>query len=156
MAGEALSADEATFRQSYGTLDRFLDEVVTAYKIDPRRLFLLGFSMGTIMAYAIALTKPEKVRGVVAQSGFAAELPYLDYRWQSLKGCSFFAVHGTQDTVIPVSMAQRTARLFAASNAPFLYREYSMGHQISGESLGDIAAWLSEVIDGSDDRIRRK
>jgi predicted esterase len=46
-------------------------------------------------------------------------------------------------------MARRAKELFAASSAPHQYREYPMAHQITDESLSDIAAWLQPLLDAS-------
>jgi predicted esterase len=46
-------------------------------------------------------------------------------------------------------MARRAEKLFAASNAPHVYREYPMAHEISDESLDDIATWLQPLLSHS-------
>lgn len=144
--GEVGSPEPAMFRESHERLSRFVEEALAAYPIDPARLFLLGFSMGTVMSLALSLAQPGLVRGVSANSGYVAERTHLVYRWEELAGTSFFITHGTFDPVIPVGMARRAKELFAASNAPHLYREYPMAHQITDESLRDIAAWLRPLV----------
>ena len=37
---------------------KFVDEVVEAYQADPARVFLMGFSQGSIMSLAASLTSP--------------------------------------------------------------------------------------------------
>jgi len=49
--------------------------------------------------------------------------------------------------VIPVQMARRAKELFAQSNAMVDYREYPMDHQISDESLNDVAEWFKGLLD---------
>jgi phospholipase/carboxylesterase len=138
--------EPAMFRESYERLSQFVDDALRDYPADPTRLFLLGFSMGTVMSLALALSRPGVVRGVSANSGYVAEGTHLTYRWNELAGTSFFITHGTLDPVIPIVMARRAKELFAASSAPHLYREYPMAHQISEESLGDIADWLQPLL----------
>jgi len=94
------------------------------------------------MSYALALTRPDKFAGVIAQSGFVRDHPELEFRWKHLEGCPFIITHGTQDPVVPVSLARKTRDLFSKSNADFVYNEYPMGHEISGESLADVSLWL--------------
>ena len=145
-----VGAPEPTmFRESYERLSQFVDDALRDYPVDPTRLFLLGFSMGTVMSLALALSRPGVVRGVSANSGYVAEGTHLTYRWNELAGTSFFITHGTLDPVIPIVMARRAKQLFAASGAPHLYREYPMAHQITDESLSDIAAWLQPLLDAS-------
>jgi phospholipase/carboxylesterase len=135
------------FDESYAKLTTFVDDALRNYPIDRSRLYLFGFSMGAVMSYALSLTKPELFRGVSANSGYVPEGTQLRFRWQDLAGKEFFIAHGIQDQVIPVQMARRAKELFAKSNATVDYREYPMDHQISDESLGDIAAWLKRALD---------
>jgi len=140
------TAEPTMFLESYHKLLNFVDGVGSLPNVDAGKIYLLGFSMGTIMSYALSLTQPAKFAGVIAQSGFVREHPDLVFQWKHLEGCPFMITHGTQDPVIPVSLARKTRELFAKSNADFVYNEYPMGHEISGESLGDVAVWLKKKL----------
>ncbi len=143
-AGTMGEPDPAMFRTSYDALSRFVDDVLAGYPVDANRVFLLGFSMGTVMSYAISLTRPALFRGVIANSGYVPEGTDLVFRWDSISSVDFFIAHGVHDPVIPVQFARRAQQLFGEAHASFVYHEYPMEHQISGESLADAAAWLSE------------
>lgn len=145
--GAVGAPEPAMFQESSARLSQCVDEALREYPIDPARLFLLGFSMGTVMSLALSLSRPGLVRGVSANSGYVAEGTHLAYRWNELSETSFFIAHGTFDPVIPITMARRAKELFAASNAPHLYREYPMAHQITDQSLSDIAAWMKPLLD---------
>lgn len=145
-AGRVGTPDPEMFRRSYDGLSRFLDEALLAYPVDPERLFLLGFSMGSVMSYALSLTRPELFRGVIAHSGYLPEGTHLSFRWGDLGTLSFFVAHGTMDPVIPVELARRAKRLFEESGARLTYREYGIGHEINEESLGDSALFLAGLI----------
>ncbi len=145
--------DQVMFRESYDRLTAFVTDTLHGYPVDPHRLFLLGFSMGTMMAFSLALTTPRHFRGVIANSGYVPEKAGLDLRWNELSGTSFFIAHGTHDPVIPVALGRRTRDLFQKSNASWIYREYPMGHEISSESLLDCSSWMRELI-GSEDTTR--
>jgi phospholipase/carboxylesterase len=139
--------EPAMFRESCERLERLLDEVVTHYPVNPEQVYLFGFSMGSIMSFAHALSHPESVRGVIANSGYIAEGTDLEYRWNGLRGLSFFVSHGVEDTVIPVAMARRARELLERNHADLTYREYPMGHQIGEEHLDDLSSWLTSRID---------
>ncbi len=141
------TAEPVMFMESYRRLMEFADGVASLPEVDPDRIFLLGFSMGTIMSYALSLTHPEKFAGVVAQSGFIRDHPDLDFQWNALSNCSFIITHGVNDPVIPVAAARKTRAMFSKSNAVFVYKEYPMGHEISGESLADVCDWLRKKLD---------
>ena len=144
--GSVGTPDPQMFRESYEKLSQFVDEALDSYPVDRSRVYLLGFSMGTVMSYALSLTRPELFRGVIANSGYVPEGTQLVLRWRDLGNLPYFIAHGTEDPVIPVDFARRARRLFGESNATVTYREYPMGHQISQESLRDSSAFLGELI----------
>lgn len=137
------------FATSCMKLNQLLRDALTGYPIDPTRVMLCGFSMGTVMAYSLTLTNPEMIHSVVANSGYIPEGTELTLQWHMIKGKPFFVSHGTYDPVIPVSFGRRAKELLANADARLTYREYDMGHQISEESLGDIMSWTSKLL-GSD------
>ena len=137
-------ADPTMFGESYRRLMKFVDDVGSMPEVDPGRIYLLGFSMGTIMAYALSLTRPERFAGVIAQSGFVRTHTDLVFQWKNLQGCPFIITHGVADPIIPVRLARETKEMFGRSNAECDYREYRMGHEISEESLADVCGWLKK------------
>lgn len=145
-AGSIGTPEPRMFRESCDRLSTLLDDILGAYPIDPARLFVLGFSMGAVMAYAMALTRPGLFRAVAANSGYLPEQTHLTYRWKELGPLELCITHGTEDPVIPVSMARRARDLFTAAGARVRYREYPMAHQISEESITDIAHWMAPLV----------
>jgi phospholipase/carboxylesterase len=138
--------DPAMFRLSYDRLSQFVDDALHGYPVDPSSMYLLGFSMGTVMAFALSLTRPELFRGVIANSGYVPEGTHLAFRWQELGNVDYFISHGREDPVIPIDFARRAKRLFEESTAHVEYREYDMGHQISEDSIRDSAAFLERLL----------
>ena len=140
------TAEPTMFMESYKHLLKFAEDVSLLPEVDAKKVFLMGFSMGTIMAYALSLAHPEKFAGVIAQSGFIRDHPDLPFLWRMLDTCSFIITHGVDDTMIPVRLARETKEKFSKSNADFVYKEYPMGHQISDESLADVCGWLKKKL----------
>ena len=141
--GEVGRPEPAKFTISYSKLSQFVDDALRGYPVNPEHLYLLGFSMGSVMAYALSLTRPSLFRGVVANSGYLAEGTHLSYQWDQLDNVNFFVAHGTQDPVIPVTMARHAKEQLENAHARLDYREYPMAHQISEESLQDSSRWLT-------------
>jgi len=144
-AGRIGTPEPAMFRKSFGLLAQFVDQALRVYPVDPREVYLLGFSMGTVMSYALALTRPGFFRGVIANSGYVPEGTHLDFPWSEAHRTPFFIAHGTADPVIPVVMARRAKKLFDDAAGDVEYREYAMAHEISRESLADGAAFLARL-----------
>jgi phospholipase/carboxylesterase len=142
-----LEPDKTTLMESYERLLFTVESFIRREDVDPEKVFLLGFSMGTMMSYLLALTRPELFAGVAAQSGFVMELPWFTYRWKALERCPFIITHGIHDPLLPIAWARKTRALFEQSNADVVYKEYSMEHQISDDSLRDVSEWLTKQID---------
>lgn len=134
------SVDEKGFRHSAEEIQQFL----AALKTDS--VILLGFSMGAIMSYAIALTNPTLCKGIVCLSGFAPVQLENEYKLMHLENLAIFISHGLHDPVIPIASARRTKTLLDTSNAGLTYKEYDMGHEINEECINDVSAWLRTVI----------
>lgn len=144
----------------YAWFDRLEDGTVDAKGFDHSRneiigvinsvktekIFLLGFSMGAIMSYSIALTHPGICTGIVALSGFAPAQIEKEYTLQQLQDLHIFISHGISDPVIPISSARETKALLGNSNAVVEYHEYPMAHQISEACLADVNAWLAKLL----------
>jgi phospholipase/carboxylesterase len=144
--GEVGAPEALTFRTSYEKLRTFVDDAMKHYPVDPHQIFLLGFSMGTVMSYALSLTLPHLFRGVMANSGYIPEGTYLSFEWHDLLSLEFFVVHGIHDPIIPVQFGRRAKELLGQAGARFSYKEYPMGHEISMDSHADMSEWLHQRI----------
>jgi phospholipase/carboxylesterase len=132
------------FEESRNRLEQFIRDVKQHYPVDGRRVFLLGFSMGSVIALALSLTKPELIRGVIAHSGYIREDTKFEFAWECLQSLSAFMAHGMDDPVIPVRLARRARDLLKNANVNLTYREYPIAHTISEQSLHDLSDWLEE------------
>ena len=63
-------SDHEQAKVSRDLIAGFVDELIQTYPIDPKKVTLIGFSQGSILSYAVALSYPEKVQKVVAMSGY--------------------------------------------------------------------------------------
>ena len=120
-----------------------IDLAIEAYSLDAGRISLLGFSQGSILSYALALSYPERIKSVVALSGYVdPEMLLLGYRDKDLSKLQIYASHGQVDMVIPVSWAQQAADFIDSLGIDHRYREFPIGHGVSPENLADFKAWL--------------
>jgi phospholipase/carboxylesterase len=146
-----LVADVAQARASLRQLAVFLDELTDAYSADPRRVYLLGFSQGAMMSLGLMLSHPAKVAGVVAMSGrFPAELLAEVRDADALAGLPVLVTHGTHDQVLPVANGRAVRDALSGLPVALTYREYPMAHEVSQESLRDVAAWLARTLAASE------
>lgn len=125
----------------------FIDEVIENYPVDPDNITLLGFSQGTILSYAVALSHPEKIKNVIALSGYINEdILEKGYENNDFFRLSIYASHGTQDQVIPVSWARRSPQLLKQLGIEHSYSEFPVGHGVAPQNLMEIKAWIQDKI----------
>lgn len=136
-----------SLKESHQKLIQLLDDVVEQYPVNPAKIFVLGFSMGTVMGYLLLLTMPDKIRGLIANSGYFSEKFDLPMILKPLNKHSIFISHGTHDPVIPIHIGRQAKDFFSKYNIDLTYKEYPMAHEISQESLSDFSRWLTQQLD---------
>ena len=137
---------QPTFDAACETLDRFITEAVAEYPVDPQNLFLMGFSQGSMMSYSFALTQPERVAGVIAQSGYIPLNSGIKVDEAGVKGKPFIVTHGLYDPLIPAQWGQAARDYLQSIGADVEYYEYPMEHSVSEESIEAIAKWIKKQL----------
>lgn len=121
----------------------FIDEIQEKYQILPEKTFLLGFSQGTILSYAVALNYPEKVQKVIALSGYVnSELLPSNIETLDYSKLDFFISHGSVDQVIPAEWAKKAPLFLNNLNIKNTYKEYAVGHGVAPQNFYDFKAWI--------------
>ncbi|TRX37347.1 phospholipase [Flavobacterium sp. ZT3R18] len=137
-------SDNDQARISRDTIAGFIDELTSNYPIDSNDVTLFGFSQGSILSYAVALSYPEKVNKVAAMSGYLnLEIVAEDYLKNNLSKLKIFASHGTVDQVIPVDWARKTPGILEKLGVAITYKEYPVGHGVAPQNFYDLKNWLS-------------
>jgi len=128
-------------------ISSFIDEIQNEYKITPEKTFLLGFSQGTILSYAVALNYPEKVQKIIALSGYVnPELLPSNLTLKDYSKLDFFISHGTVDQVIPVEWANKSPQFLNQLKIKNCYQEYPVGHGVAPQNFFDFKKWIEERI----------
>lgn len=144
--GEKFS-DDVQAVESRKKILQFIDEVVENYPVDEKNLTLLGFSQGTILSYAVALSHPEKVKNVIGLSGYIHEAILKEgYQQNDFSNLSIYASHGTQDQVIPISWARKVPQFLKNLDIDHQYSEFPVGHGVSPQNLMEIRQWIKSRI----------
>lgn len=136
---------------SLETVDHFMDEILSAYPVDPQKLFLLGFSQGSILSLCYILAHPGRIAGVMAQSGYLPNGVDLEIDRLEVRGKPILMTHGEQDTMIPVEWARASRDRLQDFGVNLTYEEFQMGHSVSLESLQAISSWLRRRLEKRDD-----
>lgn len=144
--GQEGMPEPETFRTSLALFRKFVDEVNELYPVDPERLILLGFSQGTVMAYATALRDPSAFLGIAALSGYIPHRSGVPLQLSKLAGFPVFISHGSNDMMIPVRFGRESAELLNHAGADVTYREYLMGHEVTEDAIRDLKEWVRKML----------
>ncbi len=142
---EKFSDDEQAIT-SRELVSNCIDEIVSAYNADPKRVTLLGFSQGTILSFAVALSYPEKVTNIIGLSGYINEGILKDgYANNDFSKLNVYSSHGSVDMVIPVDWARKTQPFLQQLGIPCVYSEFPMGHGVAPQNFYELKEWLANT-----------
>jgi phospholipase/carboxylesterase len=143
------TVDPDEMGRAYRALAAFVDEALERYPVDRRKVLLLGFSQGGVMAYDLFLRQPERFAGLAALSSWLPpELSAAAPASDAHKGAPVLVLHGTEDPMIPVQRAQESRDALLATGVSLTYREFEMGHEISPEALRALVEWIEQKVFG--------
>jgi len=137
--------DPETFRGAYRQLAEFHDETWERLGLKPEQTVLGGFSMGSVMSYALGLGPDRPApAGILAFSGF---VPVVEgWQPQLPRPTRAFIAHGRRDPIMEVAFAQRARHLLEESGMDVDYHESDNGHWIEHAHTAEAKAWLAETL----------
>lgn len=136
-----MNAEEA--EESRKSVLLLIDQIAAKYHTDPEHVYLMGFSQGARMSYAVALTHPEKIKGVAILSGSLSEdVKPKTANEKKLQHTSWFISHGSKDVVIPIGKSYMSRDFLKQKGINPEYHEYQMGHEIKPLTIEDLKKWL--------------
>lgn len=133
--------------ESRDLIAKFIDEATTAYPVNKNNVSLLGFSQGSILSYAVALTYPEKIKNIVALSGYINQDIFPDdINQKDYSNLDFYCSHGSVDQVISVQWARQTAPFLKGLNIAHKYSEFPVGHGVAPQNFYELKEWLEKRV----------
>ena len=133
--------------ESRDLISKFIDEACLNYPVNKKNVTLLGFSQGTILSYAVALTYTDKVKNVIALSGYiSSDMLPEDLAKKDYSHLNFYCSHGSIDQVIPVSWARKVPEILNQLNIKHVYSEFPVGHGVAPQNFYDFKKWLEPLI----------
>jgi phospholipase/carboxylesterase len=136
--------DRETFDEAYRTLAVFHDETWERTGIAAEKTVLGGFSMGSVMSYALGLDGDRPVpAGILAFSGFIPTVSGWAPDLASREDLPVFIAHGRQDPIMDVAFARRASALLSSAGLPVTYLESDAAHQIDPAHIPAATRWLT-------------
>jgi len=122
-----------------------IDVIIDTFNADPKNVTLIGFSQGTILSFAVALSYPEKVKNIVGLSGYISQdMLKPGYEKNDFSHLNVYTSHGSLDQVIPVSWAQKTPGFLKELNIECSYSEFAVGHGVAPDNFHEFKTWLDK------------
>lgn len=132
--------DYQDLQESQLLLSELLQSLESSTGVPLSRIVLGGFSQGGAMTLDVGLNLP--LAGLVVMSGFLHPIPRQ-------AGGTFppvLIVHGRQDTLVPVSSAQKARDTLVELGVSVQYQEFDMAHEVQPAALAVIRSFIQKVV----------
>ena len=130
------------FDDGVNKLTSFIDYACEQYPLDVSRVYLLGFSQGAILAMTLGLTLGNRIKGIVALSGYIPAFVKEEYKLKNVEQLSLFISHGEMDQILPFEWGKANNELFNELGADVTFKTYPEGHTVSHQNHKDFTNWL--------------
>jgi phospholipase/carboxylesterase len=119
-----------------------LTHSLATYSVNPDHVYLVGVGEGVSAAYRLALSRRDRVAGVVALNG---TLPQNDIPANSLR---VLIAHGTANPVVPLAEVRVATARLTASGAAVRLNRYAGAHRVHADMLRDANHWIMSQVTG--------
>jgi phospholipase/carboxylesterase len=139
--------DVTTFASAYQQLAGLHDELWERTGISPERTVLGGFSMGSVMSYALGLGPDRPApAGILAFSGFAPVVEGWEPDLGRATSTRAFIAHGRNDPIMEIGFARSARDLLERGGFDVEYHESDAAHEIDPAHLRPAADWLAATL----------
>lgn len=136
--------DRDSFHAARRALAELHDRLWEQTGVEPERTVFGGFSMGSVMSYAMALdAERPAVAGILAFSGFVPVVEDWGPAFGDRQGTRAFIAHGRRDPIMEIDFAHRARDLLTQEGLEVEYHESDVGHLIDPVHLRDAREWLA-------------
>jgi len=125
-------------------LKTFLDEFISEYPVDVKRVSLTGISMGGFGTWEFAMTYPKMLSAIAPICGGG-----MSWRADALRDMPIKIFHGDSDTVVPIEYSEiMVNKLRAIGKNPEFTVYPGVGHNCWSRAYSDgtLAAWLTSCV----------
>jgi phospholipase/carboxylesterase len=121
-------------------LARFIRAAVITYRLDPARVFALGYSNGANVASTVMFVEPGILRGAIL---FRPMLVYEPTVKNDLSGSAVFISAGRMDPIVPTASLEQLVELFESAHAEVTLKWQLVGHNLVPSEVSEAADWLT-------------
>lgn len=132
--------DPKEVRSRAEELARFIRAAVITYRLDPTRVFALGYSNGANVASTVMFVEPGILQGTIL---FRPMLVYEPTERKDLSGSAVFVSAGRMDPIVPTASVERLVKLFELAHAEVTLKWQLVGHNLVPSEVSEAANWLA-------------
>lgn len=115
-----------------------MEAIQSWYAVDPRRISLMGFSMGGYGAWSLAARRPNLFAAVAPVSGW----PQPDLL-VNLRQIPLFVRHGSADTTVPTLFSRYAYAVLSHNFSPINFQEIpGAGHGLGSPVFNQVQKWI--------------
>lgn len=132
--------DPKEVRSRAAELARFIRAAVVTYRLDPARVFALGYSNGANVASTVMLVEPGLLQGAVL---FRPMFVYEPTEKNDLSGSAVFISAGRMDPIVPPASVERLVQLLESAHAEVTLKWQLTGHSLVPTDVREAAEWFA-------------
>lgn len=121
-------------------LARFIRAAIVTYRLDPSRVFALGYSNGANIASTVMLIEPGVIQGSIL---FRPMVVYEPPEKNDISGSSVFISAGRMDPIVPTASVEKLAEMFRSANADVTLKWQLAAHNLVPSEVREAADWLA-------------
>lgn len=141
--GVSIGADQRSTDLSERLVLDVIREVKREYRVDERRVFLMGFSQGGGMAFRMGVRYPGLFAGVIPCGGwFDPGEHSVAAMEKAAKRGRFLVCHSPDDRMVPFDLAEKAIAELDRFDVPYRLIRYEGGHSLPKALVEQIAAWI--------------
>jgi predicted esterase len=132
--------DPKEVRERAEELARFIRAATVTYRLDPARIYSLGYSNGANVASTVMLVEPGIIRASVL---LRPMLVYEPPEKTDLSGSSAFISAGRMDPIVPAESIEKLVSLFESAHADVTLKWQLAGHSLVPSEIREAGEWLA-------------
>jgi len=121
-------------------LARFIRGATVTYRLEPSRIFALGYSNGANVASTVMLVEPDIFRGAIL---LRPMLVYEPSESSDLSGRAVAISSGRMDPIVPAESVERLVELLESAGADVTLKWQLTGHNLTPGEVREAADWLA-------------
>jgi len=138
--------DEKGIRYSAAQINQLIETEIER-GVESKNILLAGFSQGGAIALHTGLRFSKPLAGIMALSTYLPLDTFVSTEAAPVnKAMSIFYAHGTQDPVIPISLAETSKEFLVSLGYKINWHRYPMEHSVVPQEIDDISHWLEQTL----------